>query len=181
MASNLDRVLQQLSQHPDDVLSLSITQIYRFLTHAACLKDDIILTQPAAHSAAVPPDHLPAIVAKFLSTLLKLDANEVDACWNIFKDMVWDDAYMEALQRDPEEGFRAMGEELSTSLAFTLPSIHINYSIASVTLYPPSHSCTRPECPKTSSLKKAEQRAVLMYTLDRGVLPAYAVHLYCPG
>ena len=45
-------VLQQLSQHPDDVLSLSITQIYRFLTHAACLKDDIILTQPAAHSAA---------------------------------------------------------------------------------------------------------------------------------
>jgi hypothetical protein len=30
-------------------------------------------------------------------------------------------------------------------------------------------------------LKKAEHREVVLYTLDKGALPAYMIHFYCEG
>jgi hypothetical protein len=55
---------------------------------------------------------------------------------------------------------------------------------ASRALYPPSHSCLKPQCSRTKKgllLKKAEARQAVLYTLDRGPIPVYSVHLYCEG
>jgi hypothetical protein len=51
--------------------------------------------------------------------------------------------------------------------------------LGSSTLYPPDSHCTNPACPTTKTLKKAEQRQVIIYTLDKGVRPSWEVHLSC--
>jgi hypothetical protein len=55
---------------------------------------------------------------------------------------------------------------------------------ASHTIYPLQQTCENIHCPKRlkcNTLKKAEQREAVLYTLDKGALPAYVVHLYCEG
>ena len=56
-----------------------------------------------------------------------------------------------------------------------------NLCVASNTLYPPNIHCSTPGCLYRAPLKKAQQRNVVLFTLHRGALPAYAVHLACPG
>jgi hypothetical protein len=44
--------------------------------------------------------------------------------------------------------------------------------------------CMKAGCNRTAkglTLKKAEARTVVLYTLNEGSLLAYAVHLYCEG
>lgn len=50
------------------------------------------------------------------------------------------------------------------------------------TFYPPTKTCTNPECAswqKGSLLKKEEQCEVIAFTLADGVQPAWSVHLKC--
>lgn len=49
-------------------------------------------------------------------------------------------------------------------------------------IYPEQRYCLNPDCQRTQkglSLKKAEQRQAVLYTLDNGPLPVWSVHLYC--
>ena len=41
--------------------------------------------------------------------------------------------------------------------------------------------CLNPNCNHTNSLKKAQQRRTVLYTLDRGPVPSWSIHLYCRG
>jgi hypothetical protein len=57
-------------------------------------------------------------------------------------------------------------------------------TLAYHTFYPPHHICTRADCVRTSKgllLKKAQTRQIVLYTLDYGAVPAYAISLYCEG
>ena len=52
------------------------------------------------------------------------------------------------------------------------------------TLYPPQHTCINASCSRSRTgklLKKEEQQQAVLYTLDKGALPARSVHLYCNG
>ncbi|KAJ6456276.1 hypothetical protein C8R47DRAFT_996327, partial [Mycena vitilis] len=50
-----------------------------------------------------------------------------------------------------------------------------------LTVYPPTRVCTNGACPRlASTLTRAEQRQVVVYTLAQGVRPAWSVHLACP-
>jgi hypothetical protein len=54
--------------------------------------------------------------------------------------------------------------------------------LAADTLYPPQHSCIQPGCSRAARglcLKKMHYWRVVLYTLDRGAVPAYSVSLYC--
>jgi hypothetical protein len=58
------------------------------------------------------------------------------------------------------------------------------WALASCTLYPPSHTCRKPHCSRTSKgllLTKAEAQQCVLYTLDQGLIPVYSVQLYCEG
>ncbi|GJE98851.1 hypothetical protein PsYK624_150880, partial [Phanerochaete sordida] len=103
----------------------------------------------------------------FLSQLLNLDRSLVPECWNIFKDLVWCDEYVQDLLQNPENGFRSFG---------------IALGLAARTLYPPSMYCTKPDCPRNIEhlpLKQEHQQATVVFTHAEGTLPAYHVHLKC--
>lgn len=53
--------------------------------------------------------------------------------------------------------------------------------IALHTFYPPNTHCSNSRCTNLSSLKAAEQRAAVVFTLDKGTLPAYSIYLTCPS
>jgi hypothetical protein len=56
--------------------------------------------------------------------------------------------------------------------------------VAPRALYPPHQTCLTEGCPvrtKASVLKKAEQRQIVLYTLDHGPIATYSIHLYCAG
>lgn len=76
---------------------------------------------------------------------------------------------------------------IALSNFYLILSIYISiyhWHVASSTIYPPQHSCLEYECPQSKKgmlLKKAEQQNIVIFTLDKGACPAYAVHLYCEG
>ncbi|KAF8347656.1 hypothetical protein F5887DRAFT_864218, partial [Amanita rubescens] len=79
-------------------------------------------------------------------------------CWDILKSVIWYEAGSFS-SSDSEEYFAQHGSQ---------------------TLYPPQHTCPNPSCTHAGrALKKAEQRQVVVFTLDRGAIPARSVHLYC--
>jgi hypothetical protein len=56
------------------------------------------------------------------------------------------------------------------------------FFLASLTLFPPSESCTNPDCIQHASiLKKEQQCAVVVYTAEHGVQLAWSIHLLCHG
>ena len=56
---------------------------------------------------------------------------------------------------------------------------------ATRTLFPPTRTCTNPDCPKrhAKSLlrRKDDPRKVILFTLSEGACPTYSIHLYCYG
>ncbi|KAJ6501927.1 hypothetical protein C8R45DRAFT_605210 [Mycena sanguinolenta] len=129
------------------------------------LKDDILLCQPHNIPTNAPPPLLPPSIQLFASNALGVADDSISDLWETWKDNVW--ALCDArLSLTEQELFRVHGWKLG---------------LTSVTLYPPSHHCTSPDCPAAGPLKKAEQRQVVVYTHGDGVVPARAVHLYCRG
>jgi hypothetical protein len=129
---------------------------------------------------------LPPTVNGFLGDCCDLSSDSVDRCWDVLKGVVW---HGEDVFRDKSDSVfieyghhRGLSEFSCVVYCLTPFLTHINQ--ASHTIYPPQHTCTNPGCSRTKKgllLKKAEARQVVLYTLDKGALPAYSVHLYCEG
>ena len=51
--------------------------------------------------------------------------------------------------------------------------------LASTVFYPPSLYCSFDGCENTTPLKRARQQAVVFFSLAKGILPAFYVHLIC--
>ena len=70
---------------------LSFDQVQQFISLASRLKDDILLTQLAFD----PPDVLPPTVSTFLQLQKScgISVDCVEACWNILKSTIWNDAH----------------------------------------------------------------------------------------
>jgi hypothetical protein len=62
----LARLLELINDATGALATLSLGQVVQFLTLAARLKDDILLTQPPLLSGSDPPDVLPPTVNDFL-------------------------------------------------------------------------------------------------------------------
>ncbi|KAF8237251.1 hypothetical protein L208DRAFT_1517689, partial [Tricholoma matsutake] len=137
-------------------------QIVDFVTLASRLKDPILLAQPAGISVTEAPAVLLPSVAAFPASSCNLAPPAVESCWKIVKTTVW--KYSES---KVETAFAEHG---------------VKHSLTSWTFYPPHQTCQNIGCAqhaKGQPLKKAKPREVMFYTQNKGVLPAYSVHLYC--
>lgn len=182
---HLQRLCEALAQFPS-VSGLSLDQITCFIRLATKLKDDILLPQPVSHPAGCPPEFLPPSIASFLSEAVDIPLDNVSICWAALKTEVWHQLATADSAEAYEQCFKEYGWQRGLSMSFpwfvwfNRPSNSVS---ASLTLYPPTQHCTDPDCPRRQggSLKKEQQRQVIVYTLANGAHPAYSVHLSCPG
>ncbi|KAI0078361.1 hypothetical protein K474DRAFT_1641748 [Panus rudis PR-1116 ss-1] len=164
MSLSLSELYGRFQHNPALLDSISTTDLFKFITHAAQLRNDILLAQPATHPLHTPPAHLPTTIAQYLSEACNIPIDFVPQCWVALRDIVWERSCIEALREDPAIAFSQYGSKLG---------------LERDTFYLPNTICTTPGCSHQSPLKNAKQKAVLYYTLDRGVLPAWDVQLYC--
>ena len=185
--SELEELLNLLRSNADASKTLTLTSLVRFVTYAARLKDDILLPQPACHSPLIAPDLLPASILNFLASACRFSLATTEHCWSILKDIIWnsDDFAPERTNfKACSCVFLAHGHTFGIcENLFIFLSLHPTL-IAAVprSIYPVQHNCLNPDCPRNKkglTLKKAEQRQAILYTLDNGPLPVWSVHLYC--
>ncbi|KAF8886257.1 hypothetical protein CPB84DRAFT_1685162 [Gymnopilus junonius] len=162
--SELLQLLELLRCNADALNTLTLGKVFRFVTYAAHLKDDILLPQPATLSHSIAPELLPRTVIHFLSTACDISVQTTERCWSILKDLIWS-----------SNDFAPEGSNFEACERVFLA--HVPCSI-----YPSQSHCLNPDCQRNQkglALKKAEQRQAVLYTLDNGPLPVWSVHLYC--
>ncbi|KAF8225620.1 hypothetical protein L208DRAFT_1128618, partial [Tricholoma matsutake] len=129
------------------------------------LRDDILLPQPAEEPEDNAPEILPPSVTRLLANSCDIQIEDLDVLWMELQHLIWD-----------KEDFPRR------DLAGTILKYGHGLGFVPDTLYPPQHSCIQPACPRVSKglcLKKTYYQKVVLYTLDRGAVPAYAISLYC--
>ncbi|KAJ6536225.1 hypothetical protein B0H19DRAFT_1271016 [Mycena capillaripes] len=156
-------ILQLLDQHPT-LRHITTFQLLDFLRLAAHLRRDIDLAQPAKQDLDTAPDHIPDSVSLFLTGATGLAVDDVTLLWAAFKEEVWTMQAPDNLALLEETTFKTHGWHLG---------------ITSLTVYPPTKTCTNADCPKKGVLKRAEQRQVVVYSLALGARSAWSVHLGC--
>ncbi|KAK7016060.1 hypothetical protein R3P38DRAFT_3569699 [Favolaschia claudopus] len=144
--------------------ALTMSHIFLFTRLLSVLKNDIMLCQPVGIPVDIAPPLLPEVVSGFIATAVEISLESVGKLWELLKEDVW---FLSDTKLSPteEDLFRVHGWKVG---------------LTSLTLYPPTHTCQNPDCPRTNPLKKPEARQVVVYTHGSGVMPAWAVHLYCP-
>ncbi|KAG2125160.1 hypothetical protein DEU56DRAFT_743984 [Suillus clintonianus] len=152
-------VLQTLQAELSPGAPLTFSSPFRFMTLALTLRNDILLIQAASHPSNTAPDFMSPAINLFLAACYGLSESDVDVHWKVLKDLVWH----------------------SDGDIFGIEDIA---SIAPQALYLPHQTCLTEGCPahaKASVLKKAEQRQIVLYTLDHGPIATYSIHLYGAG
>ncbi|KAF7311125.1 hypothetical protein HMN09_00656700 [Mycena chlorophos] len=144
---------------------LSVPQLALFTRLLSGLKNDILLVQPARLSAEKAPAALPPSIVEFISRAVGIHQERVPVLWKELKSEVW---AMEpaVLGESEEELFRKYGWKLG---------------LTSLTLYPPSPFCLNSACSHRTTLKDCKTRQAVVYTVDKGVMPAHAIRLHCPS
>jgi hypothetical protein len=134
-----------LENHSETLRQLTLGQIVHFVTLASRLKDDILLTQPAHISPLQPPDVLPPSITSFLSDCCGLSEDLVDSCWDVLKDMAWqesnvfkDHSEMACVEYGHSRGLSRLCNACTIYPTLTLSALH--------SLYPPQHTCIQPDC-----------------------------------
>ncbi|KAF8232273.1 hypothetical protein L208DRAFT_1192433, partial [Tricholoma matsutake] len=101
----------------------------------------------------------PRLKDDILQTSCNISVTCVDRCWETLKSTIWTNA------AGVEDKIRAY---------------HL-FDPVSHTLYPLQQTCINASCLHNRTgrlLKKAEQRQAVLFTLDKGAIPARSVHLY---
>ncbi|KAJ7448769.1 hypothetical protein FB451DRAFT_997450, partial [Mycena latifolia] len=140
-------------------------ELLDFIRLASLLKRDIDLSQPARQDPNSPADAIPPSVATFLSGATGISVQDAMDLWVVLNKEVW--------LLDPEDN--------QSQLSALFPLWHaLKFCIASLTVYPPTRTCTKPECPKIGTvLKRAEQHQVIVYSLADGARPAWSISQSC--
>ncbi|KAF7323566.1 hypothetical protein MKEN_00576900 [Mycena kentingensis (nom. inval.)] len=144
-------------------LRLTLDQTLRFSRLTSVLKNDILLVYPATTPAHKAPPVLSPVFQEFLADAVGIDSTTVTSAWSRLKKDIWE-LPPPVLSNEEEDFFRKYGWKRG---------------LTSLTLYPPSHYCDNPTCTRDNPLKKAATRQVIVYTLNKGAMPAYEVQLYC--
>ncbi len=105
--SDLHKLLELL--HNDPTHSLTLGKLYRFITYAVSLKDDILLAQPSSHPPQIAPDHLPPSIQSFLASACEFTNPFTDLCWYTLKETIWHGGG-EFTQQENENIFMQLGQ-----------------------------------------------------------------------
>jgi hypothetical protein len=149
------------------VPTITVVGLFDFIFIAKQLRDDVLLAQPAEESEDDAPEILPPTMTRLLASACSIQFQEVEMLWAELRHLIW------CKQDFPTHNLSEMIHNHGHGLGFTAD-----------TLYPPRHSCIQPACPRRRKgllLKKTYHQKAVLYTLDRGAVPAYAVSLYCEG
>ena len=139
--------------------------LFNFIHIARQLRNDILLAQPAEEPEENPPEILPPSMTKLLAQSCEIQSTDVDVLWTQLRHLIW-----------------CKENILSDNTATAILDNGHALGFTPDTLYPPRHSCLQPACPRVSKglcLKKTHHEKTVLYTLDRGAVPAYAISLYC--
>ncbi|KAJ7112158.1 hypothetical protein C8R44DRAFT_553933, partial [Mycena epipterygia] len=133
--------------------SLSLAQTLCFTRLLSVLKHDILLVQPANVTTGTEeaPLVLPPSITEFVADAVGVPESLVSGFWTRLREDIW---------HLPEQTLSEHEE-------------------ASLTLYPASHHCRNSNCGRRKHLTNAEMRQVVVYTVGKGVVPAWEVQLYC--
>ncbi|KAJ7936074.1 hypothetical protein B0H13DRAFT_1539248, partial [Mycena leptocephala] len=145
--------------------SLTLAQTLCFTQLLSVLKRDILLVQPVNVTTGTEEASLvlPPSITEFVADAVGVPESSISGFWTRLREDIWD--LPEQTLSEHEEGlFREHGWK---------------HGITSVTLYPPSHHCTNSNCGRHKHLTNAEMRQVVVYTVGKGVVPAWEVQLYC--
>ncbi|KAJ7157857.1 hypothetical protein C8R43DRAFT_882920 [Mycena crocata] len=143
---------------------VTLSQIFAFTRLLSVLKNDITLCQPVNIATGEAPPVLPAAIALFVSNAVGFAIECIPKLWELLRVDVWSLTDTE-LSAKEEELFQIHGWK---------------HGLTSLTLFPPTHECQNPQCSRATPLKKPEARQIVVYTLNKGAVPAWTVHLYCP-
>ena len=97
---------------------LAIDQMFRFITLASKLKDDILLVQPSSVPLTRPPDILPPTIMVFLQKSCNMTENDIVCCWDILKSVIWYEAG--SFSSDSEEYFAQHGHIMGLCMSVAL-------------------------------------------------------------
>lgn len=82
--------LDKLKEHPV-LRHLSLDGVVTFTRLASHLKRDILQPQPIPQSnPSIPPAVLPPPITNFLGASLGMSTDDIDDCWDILQDYVWE-------------------------------------------------------------------------------------------
>lgn len=110
--SDLHKLLELL--HNDPTHSLTLGKLYRFITYAVSLKDDILLAQPSSHPPQIAPDHLPPSIQSFLASACEFTNPFTDLCWYTLKETIWHGGG-EFTQQENDNIFMQLGQPIGIS------------------------------------------------------------------
>jgi len=97
-----------LQDRQEELHSLEIANLFRFVIYASRLKNDILLVQAAEHSPDTAPQLLPASVRTFLSAVCGFSLEMTDLCWTGLKGVIWSNSFTRTIES--LDGFKEHGE-----------------------------------------------------------------------
>ncbi|KAI0042629.1 hypothetical protein FA95DRAFT_1635974 [Auriscalpium vulgare] len=162
----LDTLVHRLHSYPELLQTVSLSQLIKFISLSAALRQDICFAQPAPASPdGPPPTYLPPAVCSFLSEATGITYGLVQDAWHIVRYIVW-------LHPGPDEHAALVRRALEEH--------GLKVGIVTVTFYPPHFHCINPLCDgRRPALRKQQARQVVAFTLADGARPAWAINLYC--
>ncbi|KAF8958550.1 hypothetical protein BDZ97DRAFT_1923591 [Flammula alnicola] len=160
----VDDFLKLANSFPQVLNHDMLLKISSFLLYTPRFKADILLAQASSWPASDPPLFLPESVTILLSDLCDIDEKSTNTLWSYLKDTVW--GYAEKA-KVVDERFKLFGKDLGYT-----------------SLYPPFNYCTNGLCNRPTKglkLQKTDQMQGVLYTLDKGVRPVWAIRFQCEG
>ncbi|KAF7300480.1 hypothetical protein HMN09_00932200 [Mycena chlorophos] len=135
---------------------LSVKQLALFTRLLSVLRNDILLVQPARLSSQRAPSALPPSIIEFISLAVGVNKDRVPVLWKELKGEVWE---MEPamLGEDEEALFRNLLDTLSTKSLLPERGMH-----------------------SSNHAQRLQDGQVVVYTVDKGVMPAHSIQLHCP-
>jgi hypothetical protein len=92
MPATPDNTLMQVQKLQDalpDHTSISLASVFRFMSLAERIQNDIILVQLGNYDSSSPPDNLSDGLIQFLAATCNISEVEVPTYWSMLKSAVW--------------------------------------------------------------------------------------------
>jgi hypothetical protein len=99
--SEFQRLFDVFRAQPSLSAGLTLDQVVCFVVYATCLRNDILLVQPADHLPEHVPDFLPHSVESFLSQACSIHVEFIPALWGALHETVWRGTFGKFLEKEP--------------------------------------------------------------------------------
>lgn len=115
MSLSLLSLYQRLDPYPGLKNRLTFAGLVKFIKCAALCHEDILLTQAGQHPADVPPQFLSRALKQFLSKVSGLSQDDVNSCWEAYKDIIWEGEVPHDINTHPLDEFKQHGHAIGLS------------------------------------------------------------------